>query len=112
MPPKETKRARESVHKNKAAREPESVSSEHEQEAEVAPEEEYDSDEDQPSRTQRTPLKSKLEEAIADFYQANPLFYDKGNPDYKNKDKKRALLEIFCKMLGMGTERKFCLYLE
>ena len=31
----------------------------------------------------------------------------KSNPDYKHKDKKRALLDEFCNTLGKGTTRKY-----
>ncbi|XP_078585467.1 uncharacterized protein LOC144867428 [Branchiostoma floridae x Branchiostoma japonicum] len=46
----------------------------------------------------------KVEDAIADFYEANPLFYDKGDPEYKNKEKKAILLEKFSNLLGMGIK--------
>ncbi|XP_035660669.1 uncharacterized protein LOC118405332 [Branchiostoma floridae] len=46
----------------------------------------------------------KVEDAIADFFEANPLFYDKGHPDFKNKQKKNALMEKFSKTSGLGIK--------
>ena len=41
-----------------------------------------------------------IETKIAEFYEANPLFYDLGNPDYKNKQKKDHLLSKFASTIA------------
>ncbi|CAH1268942.1 Hypp4036 [Branchiostoma lanceolatum] len=48
--------------------------------------------------------KPNLEDAIADFYEANKLFYDKGDPEYRNREEKRILLSTFCNDYGMGIK--------
>eukprot|EP00058_Branchiostoma_floridae_P002214 XP_002587702.1 hypothetical protein BRAFLDRAFT_94605 [Branchiostoma floridae] len=56
--------------------------------------EEHDGTEEEAQETQGKP--NNLEYAIADFYDSNKLFYDKGDPDYRNREKKRLLLQQFC----------------
>ncbi|CAH1266735.1 Hypp3549 [Branchiostoma lanceolatum] len=48
--------------------------------------------------------KPNLEDAIADFYEATKLFYDEGDPQYRNREKKRLLLATFCNDYGMGIK--------
>ncbi|XP_035680008.1 uncharacterized protein LOC118418270 [Branchiostoma floridae] len=64
--------------------------------------EEHDGTKEEAQETQGKP--NNLEYAIADFYESNKLFYDKGDPDYRNREKKRLLLQQFCSSLGMGTK--------
>ena len=44
----------------------------------------------------------ETEERIADFFEERAIVYDKGSPDYKNKQKRNVELSTFAAALGKG----------
>ena len=100
MAPRKSRDSKYPIRKKTAQPEP-AVPDEDVSEEELVREETADSENEQAS--QISALKTTLDDAIAEFYEAHPLFYDKGNPDYKNKQKKTELLETFCRTLGTGN---------
>ena len=49
-------------------------------------------------------LSQDVEEKIAQFYEANPMYYDLGHRDYKNRPKKNATLKEFADSIGITRE--------